>query len=421
MNKLKKFWHELGPGLITGAADDDPSGIATYSQAGARFGFGFLWLAAWTFPLMAVVQEMCARLGLVTGRGLAGSVRIHYPKWVLYIMAVLLFGANSFNIGADLGAMARATQLLQPAWNFSALLIGFAILSLLLEIAIPYKRYAYFLKWMVFILFAYIFSALAARPDWSEVLRRGIFPSFSFTREHILLLTAVLGTTISPYLFFWQTSQEVEEEIARGKTNLRLRQTAEPEEIRTMRVDVWWGMFISNLVMFFIITAAAVTLFPNGIMEIKTAAEAARALQPIAGSAAYLLFTIGIIGTGLLAVPILAGSAAYALSESFGWREGLWRKFKSAHAFYGVIILSMFLGLAANFLGLDPIRALIYSAVANGIIAPVILFLVVRMSSDKKIMREFVNGPATALVGWAVVVLLAAASMATLYLLFAVK
>ncbi|MGE5392882.1 MAG: NRAMP family divalent metal transporter [Candidatus Saccharibacteria bacterium] len=418
LQRVGRYWHMLGPGLTTGAADDDPSGIATYSQVGAKYGFRMLWLSPLSFPLMAVVQEMCARIGLVTGRGLAGNIRRRYPRWVLYLCTALLFFANTFNIGADLGAMGKATQLLLPRLDFSLLVVFFALFSLLLQVLVSYRRYAGFLKWLSLVLLAYVLSALVIDLDWLKVLKETVTPSLRFNREEILLVTGVLGTTISPYLFFWQTSQEIEEQIMEGKKTIKQRAAVTtPEEISKMRVDVWFGMFLSNLVMFFIIAACGATLFRNGITQIATAAEAAEALRPFAGDLSYFLFTIGIVGVGLLGIPVLAGSASYDISESFGWREGLYRKFRQAQAFYGIIILSVLAGLIMNFVGLDPIKALIYSAIANGVVAPVILILIVVLSSDRKVMGERANGPALRVVGWLAVVLMLAASLSTLYFL----
>ncbi len=415
VKRTGEFWKMLGPGLTTGAADDDPSGIATYSQAGARYGFQYLWLAVFTFPLMAIVQEMCARIGLVTGQGLAANIKDHYPKWVLSLSALLLFAANTFNIGADLGAMAKASQLLFPAASFALLIGGFALFSLILQIFTTYERYAKYLKWLALILLSYVLSALSVKTDWAGLWRAAIVPSISFSKEAIILIAAVLGTTISPYLFFWQTSQEVEEEILGGKVTLESRAGTTDENIKNMRVDVWSGMFFSNVVMFFIIAAAAVTLFAHGITNVQTAADAAEALRPLAGERAYLLFTLGIIGTGLLAVPVLAGSASYALSESFGWPEGLYRKLKEAYAFYGIIIISMIIGFLLSLLGIDPIKALIYSAVANVLVAPVVLVLILQMSANKDIMKEHANRPITTAVGWVIAALMVATGVATIY------
>lgn len=419
IKKARNYWKTLGPGLTTGAADDDPSGIATYSQTGAQFGFQLIWLSVFTFPLMSVVQEMCARIGLVTGRGLAANIRSYYPRWVLYICTFLLFGANALNIGANLGAMAQAVQLLQPNLNFEFLVLAFAVLSLALQIFTTYDKYARYLKWLALVLLSYVVSALSVHLDFKELLYHTLIPSLSFNKDQIFMITAILGTTISPYLFFWQTSQEVEEQILGGKTTLKLRQAETTKaEIKDMRIDVWSGMFLSNLVMFFIIAACAATLYANGITEIESAADAANALRPIAGDFTYWLFAAGIIGTGMLSVPVLAGSASYALSESFGWKYGLYRKLREANAFYGVIILSTLIGLAINFLNLDAIKVLIWSAVANGLIAPIIIVLIVLMSSSRQIMGERVNHPVTTTLGWIISIIMIIAGAATIYSMF---
>lgn len=414
--RAKNYWHMLGPGLTTGASDDDPSGIATYSQAGAAHGFGFLWMSLWTFPLMSVVQEMCARIGMVTGRGLAGNIRIYYSKKFLRYTTLLLFAANAFNIGADLGAMAKAVQLLRPGLSFGWLVVGFAVLSILLQVFTPYAKYAKYLKWLALVLFSYIISALLAHIDWGQALHATFFPNITFNKDSLLLICAILGTTISPYLFFWQTSQEVEEEIQDGKTTLRMRQSATaPSQIKKMRIDVWTGMLLSNLVMFFIIAASGWLLYPNGITTITSAAQAAEALRPFAGDATYFLFAIGIIGTGMLAIPVLAASSSYAIAESLGWKGGLHRSLPQAHAFYGIIIISMLIGLSLNFVGIDPIKALIYSAAGNGIVAPFILFFIVKLSSNKKVMGHWVNRRLTTAIGWFTTVIMAVAGLAAIW------
>ncbi len=419
LKRVGEFWHNLGPGLTTGASDDDPSGIATYSQTGAQYGLQLLWLAAFTFPLMAVVQEMCARIGLVTGRGLAGNIRTHFPRSVLYTCALLLFIANTFNIGADLGAMAQGMRLLTPQISAGVLVVGFALVSLVLQVFTPYERYARYLKYLALVLLAYVASALLSHLNWHEVFRNAAIPHFNFVKDQIVLICAILGTTISPYLFFWQTSQEVEEEILKGNTTLTSRQhSIGKEHVKSMRTDVWSGMFLSNIVMFFIIAACAATLFSHGINNIATAADAAKALRPLAGDSAYFLFAIGIIGTGLLAIPVLAGSSSYALAESFKWKSGLFNTLKQAHSFYGIIILSTLFGLAMNFVGLDPIKALIYSAVLNGIVAPVVLVLIVLIASNKDIMGEWTNAKLTTTIGWIVVALMTIAGLAAIVSFF---
>lgn len=412
--KAKDYWYVLGPGLTTGASDDDPSGIATYSQAGAQNGFGLLWMAAFTFPLMSVIQEMCARVGLVTGRGLAANIRIHFGKKALYGSTFLLFAANAFNIGADIGAMASAIRLIFSV-STTLLVVAITLTILLLQIFTPYKNYARYLKWLALVLFAYILSAVLARPDWAVVAKHAIIPHIVWSKSEILLVCAVLGTTITPYLFFWQTSQEIDEEISQGKLTIKSRRGSNPAEMRNMRIDVWSGMLLSNLVMFFIISACASVLFSRGITNINTAAQAAQALRPFAGAASYYLFAAGIIGMGLLAIPVLAGSSAYAISESLGKRQGLNSKLKQGYAFYGVIIISMIVGLSLNFIGLNPIKALIYSAVFNGIVAPVILFQIVMIARNKHAMGEWKNGKVTGFLGWVLVALMTVSGVAALF------
>lgn len=414
----KEYWRLLGPGLTTGAADDDPSGIATYSQTGARYGFQLIWLSLFTFPLMAIVCEMCARIGLVTGRGLARNIRFNYPRWVLYMCALLLFAANTFNIGADLGAMAKATQLIFPNLNFKLLLVGFTVITLSLQIFSTYEKYAKYLKYLAFVLLSYVASALFVKLNWSEVLKSVLIPTIEFSRDQLFIICAILGTTISPYLFFWQTSQEVEEEIMEGKVTIKMRQEVNKRQISKMRVDVWTGMFVSNLVMFFIIAASAAALNAYHIGGIETAEQAAEALRPVAGDFAYILFAVGIIGVGLLAVPVLAGSASYALSESFGWKEGLSKSLKHAYGFYGLIIISTLIGLAMNFSKIEPIRALILSAVLNGLIAPVVLVFIVHLSSSRKVMGEMVNKPIVTAIGWFTTVVMAIAGTAAIVSIF---
>lgn len=414
----EKYLKKIGPGVITGAADDDPSGIATYSQTGAQYGTGLLWVATWVYPLVATVQEMCARIALVTGRGLASNIKKNFPKEILYICTILLFIANTLNIGADLGAIAKTVQLISPKIPFTFLVIFVGLIGLIAEILVPYRKYTKYLKWLAFAVFSYIFTGLIIHMDWSVLLHDGFIPKITFSKEQILIITGLLGTTISPYLFFWQTSEEIEEEITSGKKTIKARRGATHEDIKEMRADIWIGMFLTTIVMFFIIAVCANTLFTSGITNITSASDAAKALAPLAGKFAYLLFSIGILGTGLLAIPVLAGSTAYAISESFGWKEGLYRKYKTAHAFYGVIIVSIIVGIIINFVGIDPIKALIYTAIANGIVAPVILIFVVKISSSKKIMGEFANKPITKFLGWTATILMGIAAIATIISLF---
>ena len=410
----EEYWDTLGPGLTTGAADDDPSGIATYSQAGAQYGLQLIWVALFTYPFMAAVQEMCARIGIVSGQGLAANIRKHYPARTLYIVTGLLFFANTLNIAADLGAMSAGTRLLLPGVGFELLVIFFALFSLLLQIFTTYARYAKYLKYLALALLSYVAVALAVGLDWGEVLRHTLIPSMTFSKDQIFLVCAILGTTISPYLFFWQTSQEVEERILNGEVTIEERRAqVSPQAVKNMRTDVWSGMAFSNLITFFIFAACAGTLYVHGVTNIATADQAAAALKPF-GEFAFLLFALGIVGTGLLAIPVLAGSTAYALSESFGWKNGLYHKLNQAYAFYGVIIVSMLIGIAANFVHLDPIRGLIYAAVANGVIAPIILFFVVRLSDSRRVMGEYANRPFVSKLGWVTIGFMAVSGVAAL-------
>lgn len=415
LSKGEKYFEKMGPGIITGAADDDPSGIATYSQTGAQYGTKLIWLAAWTLPLMSIIQEMCARIALVTGRGLAANIKKVFSKKILYFCTILLFIANTFNIGADIGAMAKAFELIYPKIDFNFLVVFIGLLVLTLEIIIPYKKYVQYLRWFVLSLLAYIATGLIIDMHWLTLLKDTIIPNITFDKNQIFLITGILGTTVSPYLFFWQTAEEIEEEIVDGKISIKSRQGTNKAEINKMRKEVWFGMFISNLVMFFIIAVCANTLFVNGITNISTADQAAQALAPLAGSSAMLLFAIGIIGTGLLAIPVLAGSTAYAISESFGWKEGLYRKYKSAQSFYSIIIISIIIGIVMNFLNINPVKGLIYAAVLNGIVAPVILIFIVKISSSKKIMGEWKNSLLTKSLGWIITIFMSLAAIATIY------
>src|SRR5215208_1234193 len=399
LGKLRAYLRILGPGLITGASGDDPSGIGTYSQTGAQFGYTQLWTALFTFPLQAAVQEICARIALQTGRGLAANIRKYYPKPILYFYVALLVIANTITIGADLGAMAASAQLL---FGLPVLLwlAGMTILTAVLEIFIPYQLYAKVLRVLTITLLAYIVGAFFTSQDWGQALRSTLIPTFHFDRAYLFNLVALLGTTITPYLFFWQANQEVEEEIEEGKTTETQRKGVSKTEIKWMRTDVTSGAFLSNIVFWFIIITTASTLNQNGITNIDSAPKAAEALRPLAGDLAYLLFAGGIIGTGLLAVPILAGSAAYAVSETFKFREGLSLKPGEAPAFYGVIALATFIGAAINLVGINPISALYYAAVLNGIVAPLLLFMIMLMSNNQKIMQNKTNGRVSNILGW---------------------
>ena len=365
-----------------------------------------------------VVQEMCARIGMVTGRGLGENIRRVYSKPVLYMCVTLLLAANTFNIGADIGAMAKGVQLLLPSVGFPLLVSLFVVISVALQVFTSYKLYARYLKYLTLVLLSYVAAGFIVHLDWGYVIEHTLIPTLVLSKDQLFIICAILGTTISPYLFFWQSSQEVEEEIEHGRVTLEERQGATTGDILDMRIDVWSGMFVSELVMFFIIAVCAATLFQHGGMTIATAADAAKALRPLAGEWAYLLFAIGIIGTGLLSVPVLAGSSAYAIAETFKWREGLYNKPQQAYGFYAVIVASMLVALVLNFVNIDPIKALIYSAVGNGIVSPILLFFIVRLSSNPDIMGERVNRFSTTLVGWLVMGIMTIAGVATLISLF---
>ena len=404
----KGFLAELGPGLITGAADDDPSGISTYSVAGATFGYAPLWTALVSFPLMASVQLMCARLGMVTGRGLAGVVRGRYSRLVLWSSCLVLMVANVINIGADLGGMADATQMVTGVSAFFwTPFYAVTIISLLFWLS--YRRIARIFKWLTLVLFAYVATAFLAHPDWGAVLRSTFVPHIEWSRSFLSVLVGILGTTISPYLFFWQAAQEVEEERAMGR-NLGQRKGATDEELRCSRTDVVTGMFFSNVIMYFIILTTAATLHAHGQTHIDTARQAAEALLPLAGAGSYWLFTLGIIGTGMLGVPVLVGSCAYAVSEGAAWKDSLEQKPKRAPKFYGIMAIAMLIGLALNFFRLDAVKMLFYTAVVNGLLAPPLILLVILLTSDPKVMGPRVNPPLLRLLGWITFVVMVAAA-----------
>ena len=380
---LKKYIKKLGPGWITGASDDDPSGIGTYTYAGSRFGLAPLWTMLFTLPLMSAVQEMCARIAQVSGRGLSANMKKHMPRSVLGVIVVLLVFANTINIAANIGAMAAATQLLLPL-PFFFLAILFTIATLVLEIFVSYKLYSRYLKFLTISLFSYVVVALFVTTDWPAVFRALVLPTFSLSKDFFFILVAIFGTTISPYLFFWQASSEVEDEVAKGRWTVLPRRGATKEEIDDMRVDVISGMTFSNVVAFFIMLTAAVVLFPGGIV-VETAGDAAAALAPLAGPFASLLFAVGIIGTGLLSIPVLAGSASYAVSEVMGWKSGLYRKLREAHGFYGIITIATLVGLMINAIGVNPIDLLIWTAFINGLVAPAILTSILVIANNKQI------------------------------------
>lgn len=417
----------LGPGLITGAADDDPSGIGTYSQAGAAFGTGQLWLILYMLPLMIAVQEMCGRIGLVTGKGIAAVVRQQYSRTILFGAVALVLIANTINVGADLGAMAASTQLLLPVVPFLAVLFVYGLGILAVEVFVPYRQYVIILKVLTLFLLAYVVTGLLVGADWGTVLRATLVPNIQATPAFLALVVGVLGTTISPYLFFWQASEEVEEQKEQRQANnveQKRRSQALPGAIRSLRLDTICGMLASEVTTWFIVFTVGSTLYPHGKRNITSAEQAASALSPLvkgfphAGELARIVFALGIIGTGLLAVPVLAGSAAYAVSEAFGWHEGLSRKLTQARGFYGVITLATLVGLAINLLGINPISALVYTAIINGVVAVPLLALILLVANNRTIMGKYTNGKLSNTVGILTTVAMAGAAAAAIVLLF---
>ena len=397
----------LGPGLITGASDDDPSGIATYSQTGAQFGYAMCWVMLFCFPLMVAIQEISARMGRVTGQGIAGNIRAHYPRWLLYAIVGLLLLANTINLGADLGAMAAALKLLVggPPGLY---VVGFAVGCTWLEVFSRYQRYVSILKWGSFVLLSYVAVALVVHVPWGTVLYRTFVPNFSLNTDYVVTVVAVLGTTITPYCFFWQSSQEAEDQRIDPTAHALLDAPEQaPVEISRMRFDTYIGMGYSNVISLFIIVATAATLNAHGIKDIQTAAQAAEALRPIAGVFTFALFAAGIIGIGLLAVPVLAGSGAYAIGEALGWTTGLDRKPLDAKAFYGTIAVSTLIGIGINFVGLDPIKALFWSAVINGVVAVPLMAIIMLMAMRQDVMGRFVLPRALWAMGWLCTVVMA--------------
>ena len=411
-NPVKRFLKILGPGLITGASDDDPSGIGTYALAGASLGLSVLWTALATFPMMAVVQFVCAKIGMVTGAGLARVLRRHHSRALLYPVVAGLVIANTINAGSDIGAIAAAVNLLVPI-PVMALIVPIALVILGLQVWGSYRLIAQTFKWLTLALFAYIGAAFYARPDAWAVLRGTLIPTFSLDARFMTTLVAILGTTISPYLFFWQASQEVEEEISMGRRTLEARRGATDRELRYAGMDVSTGMFFSNVVMYFIMLATAATLFQSGRRDIQSATEVAQALRPLAGDGAYLLLALGLIGAGFLGVPVLTGSSAYAMAEALSFRHGLDEKPRRAKLFYAMIVVPTLIGMLINFLGVNPIRALFLAALINGFLAPPMLVVIMLIANDRRIMGERVNGRWTNVVGWAttVVMFLAAAGV----------
>jgi NRAMP (natural resistance-associated macrophage protein)-like metal ion transporter len=390
----------LGPGLITGAADDDPSGIATYSIAGAQLGTKLLWSALFTWPLMAAVQIMCARIGKVTGKGLAGNFKQLFPRWLLLAFVIALLAANTINIAADLAGMADAAAMLSGI-NSHWFVVAFALLISWATVRLQYHQIANVLKWLVLVLLAYPVTAFVVGADWGQVLRDTLVPSMPSTRNEWATLVAILGTTISPYLFFWQTSEEVEEEKSAGQSSLALRRGATSQELELRNIDVGVGAFFSNIVMYFIILTTAITLNRHGITKIETSRQAAEALRPFAGNFAATLFTMGIVGVGFLAIPTLAGSTAYAFAETLGWRQGLNKKLTQARWFYALILSATGVGVGLDFIGINPVKALYWTAVINGLLAPFLLVAILVVAADKKLMQ----GQPSSRLGWIVVAL----------------
>ncbi len=411
--KVRRFFANLGPGLITGAADDDPSGISTYSTAGASYGYGLLWTAAFSLPLMASVQLMCARIGLVSGRGLASVLRNYYSRRLLWFACLLLLIANTVNIAADLGGMAAAAELVTgvPSLIFTPLFAGVIVLLLVFS---SYRTLVQVFKWLTLALFAYVITAFLARPDWTGVARATFWPRFSFTSDYLMTFVGILGTTISPYLFFWQAAEEVEEEKKTGNMTIGRRKGATREELRAVFKDTVIGMSFSNLIMYFIILTTGATLFVAGQRDIQTAQQAAEALRPLAGNAAYLLFSVALIGTGFLGVPVLAGSAAYAVAEAGAWRGGMNERPRMAKKFYGVVAVAMFTGMAMDYVGLDAIKMLFWSAVLNGVLAPPLIVIILLVCNNPRVMGENVNGKLMNALGMTAALVMSGAALAML-------
>jgi len=409
-NPIKRFLLLLGPGLITGASDDDPSGIGTYTSAGASLGFATLWTALLTLPLMAAVQFICAKIGMVSGMGLAGVLRKHYPRWVIYGAISLLLIANTINAGTDIGAVASAINLLVPIPAL-ILVVPIAIAIVALQIWGSYALIVKIFKWLTLTLFAYIAAAFLAKPNWGQVLKATFIPTIRFDNQYLTTLLAILGTTITPYLYFWQASQEVEEELRMGRETLAEREGATDRELRIAELDVDTGIVFCNVVFYFVILASAATLHATGQTNIQSATDAAKALIPLSGRAATILFSLGLIGSGFLAVPVLTGSSAYAMCEALDWKYGLNEKLRDALRFYAIIAISTLIGLLINLLKIPPVTALFWTAVINGVLAPPLLVLIMLVSNNKKVMGKRVNGKLTNFLGWATAAVLFAAAL----------
>lgn len=412
-SKLLNGWKKLGPGLVTGASDDDPSGIATYSQAGAAFGLTTLWTAIIAFPLMAAIQQMCARIGLVTSQGLTGTLKKHYPKPILYVMLLFSFPAIVMNIGADIAGMGAVGNLLFPAIDANYFSVLFTLLLLGLIIYLPYQKIASVLKYLCIVMLVYFIVPFLYKQDFSQILKATFVPTIKFDKDFIAIIVGILGTTISPYLFFWQASVEVEEMKTKRKQLI-----VNKKLIHEINQDVDFGMIVSGFVMYFIILTTGTVLFKGGIHQIETVEQAAMALKPLAGNLTYLLFAIGVIGTGLIAIPVLSGSISYIITETFGWEQGLDKKFHEAKGFYVIIAISLILGLSMNYIGITPIQSLIYTAILYGLTAPVLIAIILLISNNKKIMGEHVNGKLTNILGFAALIIMTVAAVSLIYLQF---
>jgi len=415
-NSFVRYLRILGPGLIVGASDDDPSGIGTYAVAGASLGFSTLWMAIATFPMMVSVQYVAAKVGLITGEGFASVLRRYYPRWLVSLVAIALLAANTINAGADIGAIAAAFNLIAPRLPASALVIPVGAALIAGQIWGSYRMIAGTFKWLALALLAYVAAAFFAHPHWPDVIRGTFVPHIELSATYVTTVVAILGTTISPYMIFWQASQEVEEDIALGRKRIAQRKGTSERELRYAALDVGAGMFLSNVVMYFIILASAATLFVSGHREVQTAADAARALVPLAGRGAEWLLAVGMIGAGVLAVPVLTSSSAYALAGAFGWKHGLSEELRRAPQFYGIIVLSTVVGMEINFLGIPAVSALFWSAVLNGLLAPLVLIVLMLVANNRKIMADDVNGGVVNAFGWMTTVAMTAA--AVLLLLF---
>lgn len=418
MKLLKKIWNSFGPGLITGASDDEPSAIATYSIAGAKFGYSMLWACIFTLPLMIAVQEMSARIGRLSNLGLAGNIKKHYPRWLLILIAILIVSVNTINVGADMAGMAQAVTLVTPFnEKISAVAITFAIL--LLTILLPYKKIVTIFKWVALSLLSYVFASFTVNQDWPRILYHTLIPHPTFSKDYFLVLIAFFGTTISPYLFFWQANQEAEERVieqCKPGRICRLKPVTSGE-LKSMKIDTRVGMIFSNLITFFIITLTASTLFRAGNLHIETLYDAAEALRPLAGNYAYLLFTVGIISSGFLAIPVLAGSAAYVIAEVSGWSEGLDRSFKKAKEFYCVLVASACIGLLIPLLGIHPVRALFFTSILYGIISPILIYIVIHMANNRRIVGRHINSRRANIAGYVTLAIMAFFSVFVFFVL----